>query len=202
MVELRVRLFNQLTMILCIVIIMLKGRGNMNKSINKMCVTAMGIALFVVLSYCVQVPVFENYYLCFGYVAMTVFCYYYGPISGMTVGVFGVFLYCLLISGLHGMPGWAIGNIVIGFIVGFTCKITSKMKKQKLRHFFIGISIVFSVAIGMIGAKSIVETLLYAQPIILRVGKNLYAFVADVIVMLISLPICVSLKKVMPKYFE
>ena len=174
----------------------------MNKSINKMCVTAMGIALFVALSYCVQVPVFENYYLCFGYVAMTVFCYYYGPISGMTVGGFGVVLYCVLISGLHGMPGWALGNLVIGFVVGLTCKITSKMKNQKLRHFIIGTSIFLSVAVGIVGVKSIVETLLYAQPIIIRIAKNLYAFIADVIVMLISLPICVSLKKVMPKRFE
>lgn len=174
----------------------------MYKSINKMCVTAMGIAMFVVLSYCIQVPVFENYYLCLGYVAMTVFCYYYGPIIGMTVGGFGVALYCLLISGLNGMPGWAIGNLVIGFIVGLTCKITSKMSKQKLRHFFIAVSIIFSVAIAIIGVKSIVEVMLYAQPMILRVAKNLYAFVADVIVMLISLPICASLKKVMPKRFE
>lgn len=174
----------------------------MNKSINKMCVTAMGIALFVVLSYCVQVPIFENYYLCFGYVAMTVFCYYYGPISGMIVGGFGVFLYCLLISGLHGMPGWALGNLVIGFIVGLTCKTTSKMSKKKLRYFLICVSIIFSVAIAMIGVKSAVEVLLYSQPMIVRIAKNLYAFVADVIVMLISLPICVSLKKVIPKRFE
>ena len=33
----------------------------------EMCVTAMGIAMFVVLSYCIQVPVFENYYLCLLY---------------------------------------------------------------------------------------------------------------------------------------
>ena len=171
----------------------------MNKSPKKLCITAMGIALFVALSYAVQIPVFENYYLCLGYVAMTVFCYYYGPISGMTIGGFGVFLYCLLISGLHGMPGWAIGNVFIGLIVGLTCKITAQMKKQKLRHFLIGISIVFSSFIGIIVIKSIVETLLYAQPIILRVTKNLYAFVADVIVMLISLPICVRLNKVVPK---
>lgn len=174
----------------------------MNKSIKKMCINAMGIALFVVFSFGLQVPVFENYYLCLGYVAMTVFCYHFGPISGMTVGFGGVVLYCLLISGLNGMPGWALGNLFIGFIVGLTCKITAKMKRQKLRHFIIGASIISSVAVGMIVIKSIVETLLYAQPIILRIAKNLYAFVADAIVMLISLPICVSLKKVVPKYFE
>lgn len=174
----------------------------MNRSIKKMVINAMGIALFVALSFGVQVPVFENYYLCLGYVAMTVYCYYLGPVSGMIVGGFGVVLYCLLISGLHGMPGWAIGNVIVGLIVGLTCKFTKKMKKQKLRHFIIGASIIFSVAIGIIAVKSIVETLLYAQPIVLRIAKNLYAFVADVIVMLVSLPICVSLNKVMPKYFE
>ena len=174
----------------------------MNKATKKMCINAMGIAMFVALSFCLQVPVFENYYLCLGYVAMTVYCYYYGPISGMIVGGFGVVLYCLLISGLHGMPGWAIGNLFIGFIVGLTCKLTKRMEKQTLRHFFIGVSIIVSVALGVLVVKSIFETLLYAQPIILRLGKNIFAFVADVIVMLISLPICVTLKKVMPKHFE
>ena len=180
----------------------IERRENMNKSIRKICVNAMGIALFVALSFGLQVPVFENYYLCLGYVVMTVFCYYFGPISGMTVGGFGVVLYCLLISGLHGMPGWSIGNLFIGLIVGLTCKITSKMTKQKIRHFIIGGSIILSVAIGIIGVKSIVETLLYAQPIILRIAKNVYAAVADAFVMIISLPICISLKKVAPKYFE
>ena len=36
----------------------------------KICVLAMGIALFVALSVCLQVPVFENYYLCLGYLMM------------------------------------------------------------------------------------------------------------------------------------
>ena len=156
----------------------------------------MGIALFVVLSLCLQVPVFENYYLCLGYVVMTVFCYYFGPVSGMAVGGLGVVLYCLLISGLRGMPGWAIGNLVIGIAVGFTCRITSCFKNQWIRHAVIGASIVVSVAVAMLGVKSFVETLLYAQPMLVRITKNVYAFVADVVVMLFSLPICVGLRKV------
>jgi pyruvate kinase len=62
---------------------------------------------------------------------------------------------------------------------------------------FIGASVVISVAIGILGVKSLVETLLYSQPIILRMAKNVYAFVADALVMLISLPLCISLEKVM-----
>ena len=68
----------------------------MNQSTKKICITAIGISLFVVLSLCLQVPVFENYYLCLGYVVMTVFCYYFGPLSGMAVGGLGVVFYCFL----------------------------------------------------------------------------------------------------------
>ena len=168
----------------------------MNRSTKKICFIAMGIALFVVLSLCLQVPVFENYYLCLGYVVLTVFCYYWGPVSGMAVGGIGVVLYCLLTSGLRGMPGWAIGNLVIGLVVGLTCRMTLGINNQWLRHLIIGFSIFASVAIAMLGIKSLVEAVIYAQPITLRIIKNVYAFVADVIVMIISLPICASLKKI------
>ena len=107
----------------------------MYKSINKMCVNAMGIAMFVVLSYCIQVPVFENYYLCLGYVAMTVFCYYYGPISGMTVGGFGVVfclfgvLLCFWVLGLGCCVGGVffcfVWGVVWGVVVGFVCVMTA-----------------------------------------------------------------------------
>ena len=80
---------------------------------KKITVTAMGIALFVVLSLCLQVPVFENYYLCLGYVVLMVFCRSFGAFSSLAVGTLGVVLYCVLISGLRGMPGWAAGNVVI-----------------------------------------------------------------------------------------
>jgi uncharacterized membrane protein len=169
----------------------------MNGSLKKICLTAMGVALFVVLTLCLQVPVFENYYLCLGYVAMTVYCYYFGAASGITVGFLGVIVYCLLTSGLNGMPGWSAGNIVIGFVVGMVCRLTAKMQNRWLRQMFIGASVVISVAIGILGVKSLVETLLYSQPIILRMAKNVYAFVADALVMLISLPLCISLEKVM-----
>lgn len=173
----------------------------MAASTKKICVTAMGIALFVVLSLCLQVPVFENYYLCLGYVVMTVFCYYFGPVSGMAVGGLGVVLYCVLTSGLRGMPGWTIGNLVIGLFVGLTCKFTLRIKNHWLRHILIGIAVVVSVAIAMLLVKSGVEAVLYAQPMILRMTKNSYAFVADVVVMLITLPVCVSLQGILSKVF-
>lgn len=168
----------------------------MTKTTKHICLTAMGIALYVVLALCLQVPVFENYYLCLGYVSMMVFCYYFGAASGITVGVLGVVLYCLLINGLRGLPGWAAGNLVIGLVVGLTCSFTKRMENTVLRNIIIAAAVVLSTAIGILGIKSIVEVILYAQPMIVRVAKNIYAFVADVVVLIASLPICFCLKKV------
>lgn len=174
----------------------------MTKTIKNICFTAMGVALYVVLALCLQVPVFENYYLCLGYVSVMVFCYYFGTASGITVGVLGVVLYCLLINGLRGLPGWAAGNLVIGLIVGLTCSFTKKMENAVLRNIIIAIAVILSTVIGILGVKSIVEVILYAQPMIVRVAKNIYAFVADVVVLIASLPICFCLKGAIQKYFK
>ena len=44
-----------------------------------------------------------------------------------------------------------------------------------------------------------VESFLYAQPFALRLAKNIYAFVSDVIVMGISIPICYKLEPIVRK---
>lgn len=170
-------------------------------SIRKLCLTAMGTALFVVLTLCLQVPVFENYYLCLGYVVMMVFCFYFGLVSSTIVGTMGVVLYCLLTSGLRGMPGWAIGNIVIALSVSLACKCTTGLKKRWIRYLILMIVIVASTAVAILGVKSLVEMLLYAQPFLLRVAKNVYAFFADVVVMVVSLPLCEKLEGVIRKMF-
>ena len=162
---------------------------------------AVGIALFVVLSLCLQVPVFENYYLCLGYVVMAVYCYSFGTLAGTVVGFFGVILYCVVISGLRGMPGWALGNIVIGVALGLSCMLSAGMKNRALRYVLLVAVIVASVALGILGVKSLTESLLYSQPFLLRVGKNTSAFVADVVVLVVSLPVCEIVDRQAKKYF-
>lgn len=168
---------------------------------RKLCLTAMGTALFVVLTLCLQVPVFENYYLCLGYVVMMVFCFYFGPFSSVIVGTLGVILYCLLTSGLRGMPGWAAGNIVIALAVSITCKYTAGLKKRWIRYLILMTVIIASTATAILGVKSLVEMVLYAQPFLLRAAKNVYAFVADIVVMAVSLPLCEKLDDVIQKLF-
>lgn len=149
-----------------------------------------GIALFVVLSLCLQVPVFENYYLCLGYIVMAVYCYSMGTISGTIIGTIGVILYCFLINGLRGMPGWAVGNLAIGIIAGLAFRWSRNLENKMFKRIMCCIAIVIGTAIGILCIKSGVESILYAQPLFVRIAKNVYAFVADIVVLVVSLPLC------------
>ena len=173
----------------------------MSLKTKKLALTAVGIALFVVLSLCLQVPVFENYYLCLGYVVVAVYCYSFGTIAGTAVGFFGVILYCVVISGLRGMPGWALGNVVIGLALGSCFRATKRMSRKILRSVIHVIAIVASAALGILIIKSETESLLYSQTFLIRAAKNSYAFIADVAVLILSLPICVMLDKQAKKMF-
>lgn len=178
----------------------------MSKKTLKLCVTAMGIALFVALSVCLQVPVFENYYLCLGYLAMAVFCYSLGALPGTAVGVLGVVLYCLIINGMRGMPGWALGNAVIGIALGCVFKNTKRMKNKVLATAINVAVVAVSVIAGILGIKSLTESLLYLQPFTVRVAKNSYACVADIVMLLISVPFAMvmdgKIRRLLPRLFE
>lgn len=172
----------------------------MKRSVKYICITGIGIALFVALSMCLQVPVFENYYLCIGYVAMAVYCYCMGTFSGTVVGTLGVLSYCLLINGLRGMPGWAAGNMIIGIALGSYFHFFRNKKITVLSTVTAVVVIIISTAAGILGVKSVVEWILYAQPFLVRAAKNIYAFAADAFVLMISLPICALVYPKVKKY--
>ena len=171
----------------------------MKNTTKQICINAIGIALFVVLTLCVQVPVFENYYICLGYIVMALYCYMFGPISGTVVGCTGTILYCVLTGGLNGMPGWALGNLVIGIMLGLACKMTNKMKNHAPRYTILSATIIISTAIGVLGIKSLMEVVLYAHPFWIRVAKNMPAFIADIVILIIGLPVCAGLAPTLRK---
>ncbi|MBR0156479.1 MAG: ECF transporter S component [Clostridia bacterium] len=171
----------------------------MNKKLKWICVTAIGIALFVALTLCLQVPVFENYYLCLGYIVMAVWLYCFGTLSGTLAGSVGVVLYCLLTSGMRGMPGWAVGNAAIGLLLGLTFRFTRPMKSTALKAAINAAAVIIATAVGILGVKSLVDSLIRAEPFLLRAAKNVYAFIADAVVLLVGLPVCMSLYKTAKK---
>ena len=175
----------------------------MKNSLRRITVTGIGIALFVVLALCLQVPVFQNYYLCLGYLVMAVYCFSIGTVSGTVTGVLGVVIYCLLTGGLRGMPGWALGKIAIGFAVGLaSVKIRGSQKTWAGYLIWITASVAGTAA-GILGIKSLVDSLIRSQPFLVRVGMNIYAFIADAFVLIIALPLCLALdphiKKILNK---
>ena len=164
----------------------------MNKATRRITINALGIALFVALSMCLQVPVYDNFYVCLGYVVMTVYMYLFTPMDGIIVGCFGTAIYCLLIGGMRGMPGWVLANIVIGLNVGLVLQmIRHEVFQNKLiKYLSITAVTILAVGIGIFGAKSILESIVYAQPVIVRMVINAPAFVTDTIVIVLSVPLC------------
>ncbi len=157
----------------------------MNESIRNLCFDAMGIALFVVCSLCMNIPVFENYYLCMGYVVFGCYCFR-GVKSAACVGGLGVVVYCVLINGLRGMIGWSLANVVIGMICGCAFRFINNIEHKYIRYVLFVLCIVVSCFVGIVAVKSSVEWILFKEPFLLRTIKNSYAFIADVIVMMIG----------------
>lgn len=165
--------------------------------------TAVGIALFTILSLVLRIPIFASghFYICLGYIVMGVYCYYFGVFSGTLIGVLGILFYCLITSSLGGMVGWMLGNAVIGVCVGFVGSKTRGMKNEFLHQtILIGVGIL-STAIGMLPVKSVYESLLSGLPFSVRFLANLTGFITDAIVLSFSFPLAFSLRRVLPKWF-
>lgn len=64
------------------------------------------------------------------------------------------------------------------------------------------VTVIISTAIGILGAKSMTEAILYSLPFSLRVESNLYAFTADIIVLVIGFEICIRKEKSLKMLFR
>ena len=152
--------------------------------------------MFVALSMCLRVPVFENYYLCLGYIVMTVYIWCFEWYEGSIIGFLGVILYCIIGGlGVNGMPGWAVGNIAIGLIMGTALKKIKTIRGKTLQIVITAVTAVIATFIGIEIIKSLIDSVVVSQPIIVRFGKNLTSFIADAFVIVISLPVCALVEK-------
>ena len=158
--------------------------------------TALGIALFVALSMCLRVPVFDNYYLCLGYIVMTVYIWCFKWYEGAVIGFLGVILYCVVGGlGFNGMPGWSVGNIAIGLIVGVALKYIKKIRSVPLQVVLTAIAAIVATFVGIELIKSYIDTFVVGQPFVVRFAKNITSFIADAFVIVISLPICAMIEE-------
>ena len=90
---------------------------------------------------------------------------------------------------------------MIGICLGPAFRVAKRMKNRALAAALCAAAIAAGTALGILGIKSVTESLLYGQPFPVRAGKNLYAFIADLVVLAASLPVCVTLDKTARKMF-
>ena len=142
---------------------------NSNKTITYL---GMGIALYVVLSYTVKIPLINQIRTDFGYLVFGVFLCIYG-VEGTIVGVLGCIISNLLYSGTFPI-GWAMGQLFIGLVCGSLFK---KTEHTALRVLIACVAVF--IGIGVI--KTLVESLLFNLPLAAKFIRGLVASVADAV---------------------
>ena len=146
-----------------------------NINVKKITLLGIGIALYVVLSFAIKIPLISHIQTDLGYIAFGAMCAIAG-VPALIVGVFGCLLESLFMTGWVPI-GWMIGQGIIGIICGYA------YKKNKNIWLNIIITIV-AILIGIGGIKTIIECYLYAIPFAVKIPKNLIASVADMVPMI------------------
>lgn len=146
---------------------------------KKICYLAVLTALYVVLSAFLKVTIIGNIQPDFGYLAFTVALCMFG-VSGAVVGVLGCSLESLLFSAYGFSLSWAMANLIIGLGCGI---VFSRSKSFWVRI----IAIVLFCLIGLLGAKTAIECVMYQIPLVVKLPKNMVAFGMDAIMMIFGL---------------
>jgi uncharacterized membrane protein len=148
-------------------------------STNKITSIAILTALYIVLSAMMKIPFIGAISLDLGYIALAIGCQKHG-MRGAFIGAVG----CGIESILFSPYGFSIGWFVANFIIGIGCGYVFTHYKEDWKKILA--TIVF-VAIGMLGAKTLIECKLYGIPFEVKIVKSLVAFTVDSITMIIGL---------------
>ena len=149
---------------------------------KNICLTALGIALYVCVSMLIKIPVVSHISLDLGYIVFAVYCYIYGGVSGAIVGSCGCFLVSLIATGWIAI-GWPLGNLLIGAVCGV---FYNRVKGKKWAMIASMAVTVLAVFIGVAIIKTVVECVIYSLPLAVKFAKNLVAFAMDAAVMCIG----------------
>ena len=156
----------------------------MNRN-RKIAFMGIGIALYVVVSAFVNIPIINRIRLDLGYIVFAIYLNSFG-MPATIVGVCGCVIANLLKGGSFRIA-WAIGQTFIGLSLGY---LFLKTKNIWLKILY---TIIF-VFIGIAVIKTLIEVAMYQFPLTAKFLSNLAAFLADCVSMIIGLMINKKIK--------
>lgn len=144
---------------------------------QKIAFLSLGIALYVVLSAFVVIPIVNRIKLDLGYIVFGVYLNTFG-IPGTIVGVLGCIIAELLKGGSFRIA-WPIGQAFIGLTLGY---LLPKTEKVWLKIVYC----IISVLIGIALIKTVIEVAMYQFPFNLKFASNFAAFIVDAVALIIG----------------
>ena len=144
---------------------------------QKIAFLSLGIALYVVLSAFVIIPIINRIKLDLGYIVFGMYLNTFG-ISGTIVGVLGCIIAELLKGGSLRIA-WPIGQAFIGLTLGYLLPKTEKTWMKILYS-------ILAVFIGIAVIKTVIEVWMYQFPWGLKFASNFTAFIIDAIALVIG----------------
>lgn len=141
-------------------------------STKKLTYMGLGVALYVVLSFTVKIPILAHIRTEPGYIAFGLFLCLFGY-PATSVGVLGCIIANLLYSGTFPI-GWALGQLFIGL----TCSWAFPRLKSTAAKMAVGF---LSVMIGIALIKSLSESVLFNLPLGVKLARGAVAALADAV---------------------
>lgn len=162
----------------------------MNKTTRYICTVSLGIALYVVLSSFIKIPIIGHIGLDLGYIALAVYAYHFGCIPAMIVGSFGCTIVSVLFYGWFP-PGWLVGNLFVGAVCGGLYQHGTCGYDKIFRNYVITVAAVF---IGIAVIKTLIECVMFGIPMAVKFPKNIVAASIDAITMWVGLLVAPKIK--------
>ena len=159
---------------------------------KKICHLALGIALYVVLSATVKIPLVGHIQTDLGYVAFGAYLVIFGW-QATIVGVIGCVIESLIFSGWFPI-GWAAGQAFIGLMCGLWYRYSDR-KPNPYKTVTRVAATMLAVFLGVGLIKTAIECGLYSIPFEIKFAKNSVAAVADAIPMVLGVFVGERLKK-------
>ncbi len=156
----------------------------MNRT-KKISYLGIGIALYVVVSMLVKIPIVNRIKLDMGYIVFALYLNSFG-VSASIVGVAGCIIANMLSGGSFPIA-WAMGQLLVGLTMGSLFPKTEKLWLKILAG-------VIAVFLGIGALKTILEILMFRFPFWAKFSSNLAAVLADSIPFVIGILLTQKIK--------